>query len=29
MPHAHECEETFLVLEGEVVVFYHDQRVLA
>jgi mannose-6-phosphate isomerase-like protein (cupin superfamily) len=29
MPHAHECEETFLVLEGEVVVFCHDQRVLA
>lgn len=26
MPHAHECEETFLVLEGEVVVFCHDQR---
>jgi mannose-6-phosphate isomerase-like protein (cupin superfamily) len=29
MPHAHECEETFLVLEGEVVIFCHDQRMLA
>jgi mannose-6-phosphate isomerase-like protein (cupin superfamily) len=29
MPHAHACEETFLVLEGEVVVFCHDQRTTA
>jgi mannose-6-phosphate isomerase-like protein (cupin superfamily) len=29
VPHAHECEETFLVLEGEVTVFCHDQRTSA
>jgi len=29
MPHAHECEETFLVLEGEVTVFCHDERTQA
>jgi mannose-6-phosphate isomerase-like protein (cupin superfamily) len=29
MPHAHECEETFYVVEGEVAVFCHDQRTLA
>jgi mannose-6-phosphate isomerase-like protein (cupin superfamily) len=29
MPHAHECEETFLVLEGEVTVFCHDERTVA
>jgi mannose-6-phosphate isomerase-like protein (cupin superfamily) len=29
VPHAHACEETFLVLEGEVVVFCHDQRTAA
>ncbi len=29
MPHAHECEETFYVLGGEVTVFCHDQRTVA
>src|SRR6201992_451340 len=29
MPHAHECEETFYVVEGEVTVFCHDERILA
>jgi mannose-6-phosphate isomerase-like protein (cupin superfamily) len=29
MPHAHECEETFYVVEGEVAVFCHDRRTLA
>jgi len=29
MPHAHECEETLYVVEGEVAVFCHDQRTLA
>ena len=29
MPHAHECEETFYVVEGEVAVFCHDERTTA
>jgi mannose-6-phosphate isomerase-like protein (cupin superfamily) len=29
MPHAHECEEMFYVVEGEVAVFCHDRRTLA
>jgi mannose-6-phosphate isomerase-like protein (cupin superfamily) len=29
MPHAHECEEMFYVVEGEVAVFCHDSRTLA
>ena len=29
MPHAHECEETFYVVEGEVTVFCQDERTLA
>jgi mannose-6-phosphate isomerase-like protein (cupin superfamily) len=29
MPHAHECEETFYVAEGEVTVFCHDERTAA
>jgi mannose-6-phosphate isomerase-like protein (cupin superfamily) len=29
MPHAHECEEMFYVVEGEVTVFCHDGRTLA
>jgi mannose-6-phosphate isomerase-like protein (cupin superfamily) len=29
MPHAHECEETFYVVEGEVAVFCQDERTLA
>jgi mannose-6-phosphate isomerase-like protein (cupin superfamily) len=29
MPHAHECEETFYVLEGEVALFCRDARTLA
>ena len=29
VPHAHECEETFYVVEGEVTVFCHDARTLA
>ena len=29
VPHAHECEETFYVVEGEVSVFCHDERTLA
>ena len=28
IPHAHECEETFYVVEGEVTVFCHDARTL-
>jgi mannose-6-phosphate isomerase-like protein (cupin superfamily) len=28
MPHAHECEEMFYVVEGEVAVFCHDRRTL-
>ena len=29
MPHAHECEETFYVLEGEVTIFCQDLRTTA
>jgi mannose-6-phosphate isomerase-like protein (cupin superfamily) len=29
MPHAHECEETFYVVEGEVAVFCHGERTAA
>jgi mannose-6-phosphate isomerase-like protein (cupin superfamily) len=29
MPHAHECEEAFYVVEGEVAVFCHDKRTQA
>jgi mannose-6-phosphate isomerase-like protein (cupin superfamily) len=29
VPHAHECEETFYVAEGEVTVFCQDQRTTA
>jgi mannose-6-phosphate isomerase-like protein (cupin superfamily) len=29
MPHAHECEETFYVVEGEVAVFCQDERIAA
>jgi mannose-6-phosphate isomerase-like protein (cupin superfamily) len=29
LPHAHACEESFLVLEGEIAVFCHRERITA